>query len=313
MVKKILTLAAMLSLLGCSQELPGPTAEEHKAEIKAWQAERNASIGSANGWLSLVGLCWLEPGLNQLGNGSGADCEVDYHKVPADLGSIDLSAQGALYFGPASRSVTDADGNPVERIGLADDRQRKPTVLHYGSLRFYLIERFGEIGVRMRDIESDAIQEFTGLDYFPIDLEWRKIATFEPYPEPQGVNIINILGMEEAMRSPGEIVFEHEGEEYRLLVIQQDESSPWFVMLADATSGRGSYGAGRYIYIDPPVQLPDQPPMTVIDFNKVYNPPCAFTALATCPLPPMQNRLPLAITAGEKEYKSENAWQGDTG
>ena len=311
MVKKLLSLLSMMVLLGCSQELPGPTAEQHRAEIEAWQAERNASISSENGWLSLVGLCWLEPGLNKLGSGPDADCRIEYEKVPRDLGSIELGNQGVLYFGPANRSVTDSDGKPVERTGMANDHQRKPTILRHGSLRFYIIERFGEVGVRMRDIESDAIQEFTGLDYYPVDLEWRKTARFEPYPSPQDVNIINILGMEEAMRSPGEIVFEHDGEEYRLLVIEEEQTARWFIMVADATSGRGTYGAGRYIYIDPPVQLPDQPPLTVIDFNKVYNPPCAFTALATCPLPPMQNRLPLAITAGEKEYKSENAWQGE--
>lgn len=304
----ILIIAAALG--ACSENPHAISAEDHRAEVQAWQQQRAEGLVSEDGWLSLVGLCWLEPGMNHFGSAANNDCHVDYERMPAHLGTFERSRDGVIYIAPDSVTVTTLEGQPVSRLGMVGDHHDGTTVLAHESLRFYMIERFGDLGIRVRDLESAARQEFQRLEYFPIDTAWRKIARFEPYPEPQGIPIINILGMRDEMRSPGELVFEHDSEEYRLIALAENEDARWFVMIADATSGRQTYGAGRYIYVDPATALPGEQLVTVLDMNKLYNPPCAFTALATCPLPPMQNRLALPITAGEKNYASEEGWHG---
>lgn len=306
MIRGISVFLCTCFLAACSESSFDITVEEHQREVEEWQQSRAESLTAENGWLTLVGLCWLEPGSNTFGSDDDAACRVDYDRMPARLGVFDRDGEGnAVTFTVAEGiQVTTSEGEPVDSTNMIGDHHEGTTYLEHDTLRFYMIERFGELGIRVRDIESRARQEFAGLEYFPVDRSWRKIARFEPYDTPRHVPIINILGMRDDMRSPGELVFEHAGEEYRLIALADEGDSRWFIMVADATSGRTTYGAGRYIYVDPP-----QGDRTVLDFNKVYNPPCAFTELATCPLPPMQNRLPLAIEAGEKNYHSEDAWQ----
>lgn len=298
------------ALVACSENPHAISTEEHYAEVEAWQQQRAEGLVSEDGWLSLVGLCWLDEGMNSFGRASSSNCHVDYEKMPATLGSFERTRDGVIFIASDTANVVDADGETVSRVGMVGDHHDGTTVLAHESLRFYMIERFGDLGIRVRDLESDARKNFAGLEYFPIDKEWRKIARFEAYSEPQGIPIINILGMRDEMRSPGELVFEHDGNEYRLIVLAENDDARWFVMIADETSGEQTYGAGRYIYVDPATALPGEQPVTVLDLNKLYNPPCAFTELATCPLPPMQNRLALPISAGEKVYASERGWRG---
>ncbi|MGC3982001.1 MAG: DUF1684 domain-containing protein [Steroidobacteraceae bacterium] len=182
---------------------------------------------------------------------------------------------------------------------LVADNADDPTLLAVGSLRFHAIERGGKYGIRVRDIEHPARKQFAGLEYFPISMDWRIEARFEPYVPSKRINIINILGMTEAMESPGALVFNKEGHSWRLdAILESPSDDQLFVMLTDGSSGRESYGAGRYLYIPKPGNEP-----IWLDFNKAYNPPCAFTEFATCPLPPKQNRLSLSIEAGEKKYQ----------
>jgi len=138
---------------------------------------------------------------------------------------------------------------------------------------------------------------FKGLEYFPLDQQWRFEARFEPYTSMKKIPIINILGMEDDMNSPGVVVFDVGGHEYRLDAVLEDGETDYFIMFGDPTNGKQTYGAGRFMYVKPPVNG-----VTVLDFNKSYNPPCAFSHYATCPLPPPQNRLPIAVTAGEFKY-----------
>ena len=309
---KILPVAATVLLAcmvaACGEDPLAISPEAHRDQVLDWQLQREASLKSETGWLSLVGLCWLEPGVNDFGSDAGNECSVAYERMPARLGSFLVNDDEIVFVPHAEHEVTE-DEEPVVRTDMRTDHEDNTTLLAHNSLRFYVIERFNELGVRVRvrvrDIESPALQEFEGIEYFPIDLEWRKIARFEPFAEARDIPIINILGMRDGMRSPGELVFMHDNEEYRLVALADEGEDRWFVMVADGTSGRTTYGAGRYIYVDAPVD-----DRTVLDLNKVYNPPCAFTSLATCPLPPMQNRLDLDITAGEKTYHSDAAWQG---
>ena len=186
---------------------------------------------------------------------------------------------------------------------LRDDTDPQgPTVEKIGSLSFQVIKRGDKagdrFGIRMKDPQSAARKHFKGVTYFPADAKFRVEARFERYNPPKKVSITNVLGMTSDEVSPGALVFTLQGQTFRIDPILEQGETDLFIIFKDKTSGRETYGAARYVYAPPP----DKNGKTVIDFNHAYNPPCAFTPYATCPLPPAQNRLPIRITAGEKKY-----------
>jgi hypothetical protein len=190
-------------------------------------------------------------------------------------------------------------GKPVTSLDLVADVNEKPTEMIAGPLHFKLIERAGHLGIRVRDSVSPNRLQFKGLEYFPARADWHIQAHFEPYVPEHHIPIVNILGMQEDMTSPGAIVFERDGRTWRLdAILEAPGDKELFVMFSDATSGKQTYGAGRFLY----VALPAADRIGV-DFNEAFNPPCAFTDFATCPLPPQQNQLTLVVDAGELKYE----------
>ncbi|TLY75339.1 MAG: DUF1684 domain-containing protein [Gammaproteobacteria bacterium] len=190
------------------------------------------------------------------------------------------------------------DGHAVGSLDLVADTQGEPTVLASGALRCFIIERAGNLGVRVRDLDNPHRRNFRGFSYFPVSTDWVFDARFEPYEPAHRLKIVNILGMEEDAVSPGAVLFTRDGREWRLdTVLESPADQELFIMFADETSGRETYGAGRFLYI--PLPKGGRAPL---DFNKAYNPPCALNDFATCPLPPPQNRLKLRVEAGEKKY-----------
>lgn len=184
-------------------------------------------------------------------------------------------------------------------LDLQDDNDdRGPTILKLGSLLINVVKRVDRIGLRVKDTESRARLQFKGLEYYPIDPKWRIEARFEPYQPQKMIPITNVLGMTDDQISPGALAFEFDGKTYRLDPILEKGETDLFVMIADGTTESETFGAGRYLYVSPP----DAAGKVVIDFNKAYSPPCAFTNHATCPLPPRQNHLPFRVEAGEKKY-----------
>jgi uncharacterized protein (DUF1684 family) len=181
---------------------------------------------------------------------------------------------------------------------MVSDADGVPTVIEVGPLRFFVIRRGDQHGVRIRDRESEARKNFHGIDYYPIDPKWRVNAQFEPYSPTKKIPITNVVGMTEDMESPGALVFEVDGKTMRLDPVLEEGTDELFIIFGDTTNGRETYGGGRYLYAPKPGA--DQ--RTTVDFNKSYNPPCVFTDFATCPLPPSQNKLAVAVTAGEKKY-----------
>ena len=169
-------------------------------------------------------------------------------------------------------------------------------MLKLGTLTFHVIKRGERLGVRVKDSASPERTNFRGLEYFPVDERWRVEARFEPHNPPKSIPIVNVLGMEEDTPSPGTLVFDLNGQTYRLDALTEEGEPQFFVIFADQTSGKETYGAGRYLYAGPP----DSAGRLLIDFNEAYSPPCAFTKYATCPLPPEQNKLPVRVEAGEK-------------
>lgn len=270
--------------------------------LAQWRADRLAALTADSGFLTLVGLFWLEPGRSSFGRARSNDLMLDHPALPRRLGVFELVG-GKVRFIAARRATVLESGRPVAVVEMQPDTSGSPTVLRHGPLEFFVIERAGRLGVRIRDLDSPRRREFPGIDYFDADDQWRIEARFEPYEPVRQISILNVLGMESDMPSPGAIVFEKEGREWRLDAIDESsESATLFVMFADGTSGRESYGAGRFLDVPRPVNG-----RLVIDFNRAYNPPCAFNEFATCPLPPEQNRLALRITAGERKFPHAGA------
>lgn len=287
-----------LFLVACRPEADFDPAA-HEAEIRKWQETRDTRLRSENGWLTLVGLHWLEPGENLIGSGAANRVRLP-EKAPETIGTLRLE-DGTVTFEPEDGSGATIDGNPVTGpVQLRDDNNNDgPTLVNIGTMNFQIIRRDDRFGVRVKDPEAPTRVDFHGIDYFPIDPEWRVIARFEPYQPTKKVQIDDVTGSVSNQDVPGALVFEAGGETYRLDAIAEEGSPQLFVIFKDATSREETYPAGRYLY----VPRPGVDGKVVVDFNKAYNPPCAFTPYATCPLPPPQNRLPLRIEAGEKNYK----------
>jgi uncharacterized protein (DUF1684 family) len=271
--------------------------QTERTSVEHWRADRLAELTGETGWLNLAALFWLDQGTNTFGRAAANKLVLDHPSLAPMAGSFVLAGGQVRFTATPDSGITHA-GRPVTTIDLASDAQESPTVISSGPLRFFVIERAGKLGVRVRDVQSPRRRNFLGLDYFPIATTWVLAARFEPYEPRRHLKIVNILGLEEAMESPGAVVFTKDGKEYRLdAVLDGPEADDLFILFADATSGHDTYGAGRFLHI--PFA---QNGTTVIDFNKAYNPPCAFNDFATCPLPPYQNRLPLKVTAGERKY-----------
>jgi len=289
--------AAAVVLLFALHAQADPSAQEERGSIAAWRAARASALTSDDGWLSLVGLYWLKEGDNRFGRARGNELYLDDRRLPPVACRFIRHGERVRVVAPAGSGIT-SDGRPVTALDLRSDGEGEPTTLNLGSLEFHVIARGGALGLRVRDRDHPARRAFRGLEYFPVDPSWAIAARFEPYETGHRIAIVNVLGMELAMDSPGAIVFTREGREWRLdTVLEAPDDDALFIMFADATSGRETYGAGRFLYVPLPVDG-----RVLVDFNKAYNPPCALTAFATCPLPPPQNKLELAITAGELRY-----------
>jgi uncharacterized protein (DUF1684 family) len=268
-----------------------PAADPYVVEIAKWRADRETRLKSETGWLTVVGLHWLEQGANSVGSSSKASVVLP-RPAPEKVGVITLKGKVAEFVADERASVL-SKGQPITRATLNEELP-----LEIGPITFYLIERGSRIGVRVRDKNSEARRNFRGLRWYDIESRWRVKARLEPPPKGRTVPIATIVGDKIDLESAGYLVFTMSGRELRLEALYETpEHEELYVMFKDRTNGDTTYGAGRYMY----------PPLPVngavdLDFNKAYNPPCAYTAFATCPLPPRQNWLPVPLPAGEKAY-----------
>ncbi|WP_448519948.1 DUF1684 domain-containing protein [Rhodoflexus sp.] len=288
--------AALCCAVGCTADKQAneSTTQDYAEEIRQWHEERKAALMKDDGWLNLVGLFWLREGENSFGSDSRNDIVFPADKATAKLGTLILS-NGSVRFVAAPRAEVTADSIPVKDTLIFVDQQQ-PVVLAHKSLRWFIIRRGNRYGVRLRDLEHLALKRFTGIPMYDIDRRWRIRARLEPATADKLISITDILGQVSQQPSPGTLVFDWQGTSYRLDAVESGEKL--FIPFADETNKQHTYAAGRFLYAD----KPDSTGYTILDFNKAINPPCAFTEFATCPLPPPQNRLPLAVKAGEKRY-----------
>lgn len=264
---------------------------------QVWRDGRLKRLTSPNGWLTLVGLHWLQPGENAFG--SDPDCAVPLPrgKAPEHAGVLVLE-NGAVRIKPAPGAGLMLEGQPVGERVLGDDTADKTDVVSVGDLSFFVIKRGDRVGIRVKDSQSPVRTSFKGLDYFPASSKWRVNATYAPYDAPRKVAIPTVLGTTDMMEAPGLVKFTVDGKDLTLEPVVEDPKDPmlWFIF-KDGTSAKETYGGGRFLYADMP-----KDGKVVVDFNQAYNPPCAFTPYATCPLPPKQNWLPIRVEAGEKAF-----------
>ncbi|HEY5752152.1 MAG TPA: DUF1684 domain-containing protein [Chthoniobacterales bacterium] len=271
-------------------------------EIEAARAARVQRLTKPDGWLTLIGLHFLQLGENTIG--SAPDNRVIIGKLPEHFGIAMLSADGTVTF-KATDSGALVDGKPASGPAILKTSEidgKAPTLVSSGSVSFFIVERNERKALRIQDSGSDRRTHFLGLDYFPPDPEWRIEAKWVAFDTPKEVPIADVIGGISKEKIPGKAVFEHDGQIVELIPMAESRDAPLFFVISDATSGKETYSAARFLYAKQ--SGPDG--KVVLDFNLAYNPPCAFTPFATCPLPPPQNRMNFAITAGEKKYRGEH-------
>ncbi len=272
--------------------------EAYRAEVRKWRADREARLKADGGWLTVAGLFWLKEGENRFGTDPAGDIVLPAGSAPAKAGVFTLEGERvtvSLLPGASGR----VGGKPVEgSVALRADTSGASDVLDMGDLGMNVIERGRRYGIRLKDKNNPARKSFTGLKWFDIREEYRVEARWVAFPQPKPVNLPNVLGQVETMPSPGYAEFTLAGKPVRLDgVLESPQAEQLFFIMRDLTSGKETYGGGRFLYSDLP-----KGGKVVLDFNKAYNPPCAFTPYATCPLPPPQNRMPVRVEAGELAY-----------
>ena len=255
-------------------------------QIEQWRAQREARLKSDSGWLTVAGLFWLNDGDNTAGTAADCDVKLPPGSAPEHFGVF------RFHGGKAGFRKT---GETAFKDLRTDADKDGPDVLTVNALTMFVIQRGDKFGIRLKDRNSEYRRNFTGLHWYPVKPEYRVAARFVKWTEPKNIDIANILGQTEPTPSPGYVEFTLNGVKARIDALEEDDSL--FLIFRDQTAGKTTYGAGRFLNTDMPKNGE-----VVVDFNQAYNPPCAFTPYATCPLPPPENRLPVAIEAGEMKY-----------
>lgn len=280
-----------------------PVAKTYADSIDEWHVRRVERLTAPMGWLSVSGLWWLEPGQNPFGADS-TNAIVLPPGLPARAGSFVLDRVNGVEIVrlvPRPEADVRVEGEPAGKMVLASDVQGEPTAVMVGRIQLTAIRRGGKLAIRMRDPESPRRARFAGIHRFRTDEAWRVEAQFVPYSSPAQIAVPNIKDYADTMLVPGELRFLLGGVPCKLFPVQEDPAADeLFIVFSDETTGLDTYGGGRFLYTAMP-----RDGRVVVDFNKAYNPPCAFTPFTTCPLPPPGNALPVAVPAGEMAYQHD--------
>lgn len=271
---------------------PAPMPDDYREQFEEWHNERLESLTNPTGWMRLAGLYWLEDGVNRFGSSDSADLQFPEGSIAGIAGTFTL-LNGRVSMQVESGVNVTRDGNQVTELVLFDGEESH--AVESGSLHWLAIQRGDLTGIRLYNKNNPEVDAFNGFDRFDINPEWHLKASFIPKPEGSTIPILNILGQLEETPSPGSVEFMKDGEIFTLEALEG--STRLFLIVGDLTNKTETYQAGRYLYIDWPEQGSEY---TVIDFNKLYNPPCSYNLYSTCQLPPVENRLDIAIEAGEK-------------
>jgi uncharacterized protein len=274
-----------------------------RQNVQAWRAQREHELAAPDGWLTLIGMDWLKPGVNMVG--SAADCAIRVQaQAPAHIGLLTVSGKTVQLLAPSSGfpDGLTVDGNPAREGPIAAEGA-KPSTIAWHGLSLMVLDRGGRFAVRIKDSNAPGRSGFHGLRWYGPDPRFRVTAQWTPFHPARIEKIPTVLGTTLDLPSPGFAEFVLDGKPYRLQpVIEAGDERELFFILRDQTSETTTYNLGRYLHADLPDHGLDQPGKLVLDFNLLYNPPCAYTTFATCPLPPEENRLLVGIPAGEERY-----------
>jgi len=285
------------SFLVAAMILAASAQTSFKNETQIWREQHEAELKAETGWLSVSGLFWLKEGITTIGTDKQqVDIALPTNSAPAKVGSLKLE-NGIVTLQVADGVTVTVKDNPVHEYVMRFGGERPPDQFKVGSLSLGVIRRGNRYGLRVRDKNNPRRLNFKGLHWFPARESYRVVATFTPYAEPKEIIILNVLGDELKLKTPGLLSFRLNGQQFELRPVVEDEKK-LFIIFRDLTTGKTTYGAGRYLYAELP-----KDGKVVLDFNRAENPPCAFTDFATCPLPPRQNYMKTAINAGEMKYK----------
>ncbi|GAB4188317.1 MAG: DUF1684 domain-containing protein [Wenzhouxiangellaceae bacterium] len=305
-MKRIWLAITVLALGACTtletlNPFSDPEVSAWREEIRDWREARVARLTRPDGWLSLTGLMWLEQGRQRVG--SAPDNDIVLSGGPEHWGTVVLRGDDVEFVTAPGVDVR-VDDHLVEQARLISDDQGKATVVSSGDVLFYVVRR-GSLALRVKDAQAATRTQFSGIDYFPMDIDWRLPARFEAHPPGTTLEMVNVQGLVDVYANPGVAIVEKDGRTFRLeTVFEEPDADELFIVVADRTSGRETYGAARFLYAPIPVDG-----YTVLDFNKLYNPPCAFTHYSTCSLPPPGNRMDIRVTAGELKYEGIQGYQ----
>lgn len=285
--------------IGLAVVAPAAESVDYAQEIDAARAKRVQRLTAPDGWLTLIGLHFLTPGSSTVG--SGKSNAVVLAAGPAELGTVTLAEAGNVTLAVAPDVEVRVNDEVMRAVELGDGVHGKQIVATTATVSLHVIDRGGRKALRVKDSAAPRRAHFVGIDYFPTDPAWRIEAQWVAFDQPREVMIRNILGQESPAQVLGKAVFTRDGHTLELLPIQETPEDDLFFVISDLTSGNETYGAARFLYA-----APAKDGKVVLDFNRAVNPPCAFTPFATCPLPPKENQLPIAVTAGEKNYRGEH-------
>lgn len=290
----ILSGTLLLTLTSCNDSELGkaPVADDYPREVEEWELERIDRLKEPYGWLRLAGMFWLSEGENRFGSGDDADVRFPEGTIANHAGEFILD-EGTVTMRVRDGVEITKEGDPVSKAVIFDGDET-PEIKH-DPLMWHVIERDDLIGIRLYNSDNEQADRFDGFPRYDTDPRWHLKARFMPNPEGTTLSIANVIGQQIDAPSPGILEFQIDGNRYTLDALEG--SDRMFIIVGDLTNRTETYQAGRYMYIDYPDDGSDY---TIIDFNKAYNPPCSYNRFTTCQLPPQNNRLDIAIDAGEK-------------
>ncbi len=288
-------LIALTLLVACNRSPevgPAQLPSDYDTELAAFFANRHESLTKPNGWMRIAGMYWLNEGVNSFGSDSANNVVFPKDKISLNAGEFRVE-RDSVWMMPFPY-----DQFYVDQITLEQETLLYPTDpelrVQSGDLEWYIIKRGNLLGIRLYNADNSLVDGFEGFPRYPTNTDLYVKAELISQGVPDSIKIANILGQEEMTPSPGVLRFQIDGAEYRLSTLEGGDRM--FVIVGDLTNQDETYQAGRYLYVDMP---PEGSTVTTIDFNKMYNPPCAYSAFTTCQLPPVHNRLDVKIEAGE--------------
>lgn len=300
MIKKLVFTVLAASVCGmsaCGDAGAGFDRAAYEAEILAWREGRLERLLAPSGFLTQVGLVWVDEGSYSVG--SGADNPIRLPATAADVVGEITVADGVIRMTVEDGVQVTHEGEPVRNIELPPDTSGEFVMLQHGSIAWSAIERGGRLAIRVRDFEHPWIRKFGPIPYYEIDTDYRVEATLRPYAEPRQITVDTVIeGLNQYPVAPGTVTFAVDGVEYELEPTLSGDRL--FFVFGDQTNRDATYGAGRYLY----ASMPGEDGRFVLDFNRAYSPPCAFNDFATCPVASPRNRLPIRVEAGEKYDKA---------